>query len=344
VTAAARQGVSAGLRCVLFASGPFALPALERLATVSGKEGAPRLELVVSRPARPGGRGRRPNPTPVERRAAELGLPRATPASANDRAFLVELGARDADLFMVADYGEFLGRRLRELPRIGAYNLHASLLPRYRGAAPVAHAILNGEATTGVTLFRIVRDMDAGPVVATVETAILPGETTEDLEARLALLAADLLEATLPELAAGTFTERPQDEAYATRAPCLEKSQGAIDWRCSAVEVSRRVRAMHPWPGAFSFLERVSAPGTARERLRLLEVGDAGSTAPATAPPGTIVAVAVDHFSVACGQGVVDVTKLQRSGRAPLAVAAFLRGFPLAVGDAFVSGDRERSD
>lgn len=315
---------------VFFGSGPFALPALEVLHRRSPRHP---LLLAVTRPDRPAGRGRKPQPTPVRRRAAELGVACDAPGSANDPAYLDRLEGLGADIFIVADYGEMLRKRLRETPRIGTFNLHASLLPAHRGAAPVVHALLDGENATGVTVFRVEKGLDTGPIAGSARTEIAPLETAGELEARLALLGADLLDGSLDAFDAGTFRETPQDDRLATLAPKLEKKAGAIDWGMAPEALANFVRALNPWPGAFSFLERDGK----RERTVFLRVKPAPSRGEGL-PPGIVEEVRKDGFSVRAGGGAVEVLEIQREGRAPLPAAAYLRGLSLRPGDVFASG------
>ena len=317
------------MRVIYFGSGPFGLPVLERLYQTSARHPVIR---VVTRPDRPQGRGRRLAPTAVRMRAAELGLPCDAPLSANDAEYLKALQALQVDLLLVADYGEILGKPLRVLPRIGVFNLHASLLPRYRGAAPVPHALLAGEKVTGVTLFRVERGLDTGPLVDAETLAIEPLETAGELEARLARLAADLLERNLEVFAAGTFREVPQDDKLATAAPKLEKGDGLIDWDAAPEALVNFVRALNPWPGAYSFLL-----STARRPERTLFLRSVPAPARTGEPlaPGTVDEVRTTGFSVHCRGGSVEVLELQREGKAPLDAAAYLRGRPLRPGDRF---------
>ena len=227
------------MRIVFFGSGEFAVPTLERLHSQS--ETFP-LVQVVTRPDRPAGRGKKLRPTPVRLRAGELGLGCIAPATTRDESVLALIASLKPDLFIVADYGEILGQALIDLAPIGIFNLHGSVLPAYRGAAPVAHALLERELETGVTLFRIERGLDSGPVVATRRLAVEPLETSGELEARLAEIAAELLGEHLPRFASGEFTEVDQAHDLATFAPKLEKADAEIDWTANA----RCRRRAHP--------------------------------------------------------------------------------------------------
>jgi len=317
------------VKVVFLGSGPFALPSLEALA-----RGPAPAELlrVVTRPERPRGRGRKPAPTPVGARAAELGLPCDAPPTANAPEYLDVLRSLGPDLLIVADYGEIMRRPLLELPRIGSFNLHASLLPRYRGAAPVARAILDGEKTTGVTLFRIERKLDAGPIVDAARLDVDPLETAGELEARLARLAAEVLEKNLPALAAGTFREVPQDEGLVTIAEKLRKDMSVIRWDVEPEKLKDFVRALNPWPLAASFLRR----GEGRpERTLFLRVKPARAGSASDLPPGSVDEVRKDGFTVRCAGGAIEVLEIQREGKAPLEAGAYLSGSRLKRGDLF---------
>lgn len=323
-------------RIAFFGSGPFAVPLLERLARIVDEEAHLELVAIVSRPGRPSGRGRKIRPQPVETRAGELGLEVRTPESINDPAELARLESLAPDLFLVADYGEFLRRPFRELARLGAFNFHGSILPRHRGAAPVARALLAGDPESGVTLFRIVQEMDAGPVVSIVRTPVQPSETAGELEARLAVLAADQLEATLPTFVDGTFTETPQDDELATKAPKLSPAEAGIPWSSTAGEVAARIHALHPWPVARSDIER---PGLepAVETLRLLRALPlADRDPPSTSEPGVVLEVTPEGIDVATSGGTVRLLELQRPGKKGLSARDFVRGFPVRPGDRFV--------
>lgn len=325
------------MKIVFFGSGPFGLPTLDRLHALSARYP---LLRVVTRPDRPQKRGRKLAPTPIRQRASELGVPCEAPTSVNDPAFLDELLALEADLFLVADYGEMLRKRLRQLPKIGVFNLHASLLPAYRGAAPVVHALFAGEKETGVTLFRIEKGLDSGPVVDAIALAVEPLESAGELEDRLAHVAADLLERNLEAFATGSFKESPQDETAATLAPKLTKRCGIIDWDKTAVEITHFVRALSPWPGGFSFLRKSADPGVRQERtvfLRVQPASDSPLQVPGDPPgvPGAVDRVGSEGFSVYCGSGSVEVLEIQREGKGALPAAAYLRGRRLQHGDRF---------
>ncbi|RME70586.1 MAG: methionyl-tRNA formyltransferase, partial [Planctomycetota bacterium] len=308
----------------------FACPSLVAL-----HEAGHEIAAIVTQPDRPRGRRGRPAPPPLKARAQALGLgcPVLQPERVREPAALEAIEvAGPFDVGVVVAYGQILPRRLLDLPRLGCVNVHASLLPRWRGAAPVQRAIAAGDRESGVTIQRMVERLDAGPVLATVRTAIEPRETAEQLLARLAPLGAEALLETLPRLARGEVEPIEQDEAQASYAPVLRKAEGAIDWTASAAAIDRHVRAMTPWPRAFTFLHREAARP---ERLVVHELGgrlDELPGAPPDAAPGTIGEHAGAPW-VRCGDGWVALERLQPAGKRPMDAAAWWRGRPARPGD-----------
>jgi len=347
------------MKIAFFGSGPFAVRTLEAL--VEACERFP-LVRVVSRPDRPAARGRELRMMPVRARALELGVDCVAPESVNSPDALGDLGALGADLFVVADFGEILRAPFLALPRIGAFNLHGSVLPRHRGAAPVARAILAGDTVSGVTLFRIERALDSGPIVAIAKTGIDPNETAGELEARLAELAAELLVEELPRFADGSLTETIQDHAAATLAPKLSKDEGLVDWSRRPRQIHDLVRAMSPWPAAHAFLalgerafertslwrveplDDVASGGVAGGGIAgggvagggIAGGGVAGGGGGATTDFGRVVEVTKTSFRIACRGGSVRVLELQREGKAAMAAPAYLNGRRLVAGDRFL--------
>ena len=318
------------MNIVFFGSGGFAVPVLRRLV----RDGAPHtLREVVTRPARPAGRGKRLRQTPVEVEAVVAGLPHSAPPTVNAPEFLEHLATLEPDVFVVVDYGEFLRKPFRELPRIGAYNLHASLLPAYRGAAPIAYAVLQRESETGVTLFRIERELDSGPIVDVIRTPVDPDETAGELEERLAPLGADLLMRNLDAFADGTFTETPQCEEDVTLAPKLRKEESLIDWNRDAQVIAAGVRGYNPWPGAYSFLLGAKSP----ERTVFVRA-NASEDQVTERSPGEVQAATSEGFTIRCGTGSLEVIELQRAGKAALSAAEYLRGRRLEPGARFGPG------
>jgi len=306
------------MRVTLLASAEFAVPTLEELIG-SGHE-----VVLGSQPARPAGRGRRPRPTPAAERAAALGLPAQELADINDRSGLDWLSASQPDVVVVVAFGQKLGAAVRAAGPWGCLNIHPSLLPRWRGAAPVPAALLAGDAETGVCVIDVVERMDAGPVLARRRTSTA-GKTAGELLGELARAGATLLLEVLDALARGDVRREEQDEAAVTRARKLSADDGRIRWEHAGEEVDRRVRATTPRPGAFTCLPDGS-------RIGLLLGEPAGC--PRGHLPGEVVTTEAGLL-VACGRDGYRILRLQREGRAPLDAAEFLRGSPLPPGTRF---------
>jgi methionyl-tRNA formyltransferase len=305
-------------RIVYFGSGAFAVPPLERLHAA----GYPIL-AVVSQPPKPAGRGMRLQPTPVHRLAESLGLPVLTPARARDPEFLAQLHALAPDLIVLASYGKILPQAALKIAPLGNWNLHGSLLPKYRGASPIQYALLNGERETGVTLMEMVAEMDAGDIYLQAVEPIHPDDDYGTLEARLAQRAASLLLEGLERLQAGTLTRTPQDHAAATYAPMITKDDTRIRWEEPAEQCRNRIRALSPKPGAFTVW-----------RGKTLKLWRA-QVAPCTedAAPGTIIACAPDDCRVACGAGALRLLEVQPENRPRMEIRAFLNGYRPQVGE-----------
>lgn len=233
-------------RIVFMGSPEFALPTLHRLA------GAYPVVGVVTQPDRPAGRGRQPTPPPVKTLALSLGLPVIQPEKLRDPAAMDQLHAWSPTLIVVAAFGKILRQNVLDLPTFGCINVHASLLPRWRGAAPIQAAILHGDPLTGVSIMKMDAGLDTGPVLSQRELTILPDETAGNLSHRLADLGAELLIETLPDYLDGKLLPVPQDESMATYAPTLRKEEGLLDFTLSPAALVNRVRAFHPWPGAYT--------------------------------------------------------------------------------------------
>lgn len=289
----------------------FAVPALHALHAAGHEVAA-----VYCQPPKPAGRGQRETPCPVHRAALDMGLAVRTPARVKrDAAEHAAFAALDLDVAVVAAYGLILPPAMLGSPRRGCLNIHASLLPRWRGAAPIHAAILHGDAQSGVTIMRMEAGLDTGPMLLREATALTPRSTTPQLHDALAEMGARLILRALEEDPPAT----PQPEAGVTYAPKLTKADGALDFTQPAAALDARIRAMNPWPGAF-FTH-------AGEALRVL----AAEPAEGAGPPGTIL----HGLTIACGQGALRLTRLQRPGRGPLDADAFLRGHPLAPGTRF---------
>jgi methionyl-tRNA formyltransferase len=310
---------------VFFGTPAFAVPTLDALLrsrhTVVG---------VVTQPDRPRGRGQKLSDAPVKARAVEAGLPILQPGTMKDPAFVDALAALRPDLGVVAAYGKILTDAVLAAPRLGMINVHASLLPQYRGAAPVHRAVINGDRETGVTIMRVVKALDAGPMLATVRRPIGADETSEDVEHSLSIVGARLLVSCVDDIAAGRSTETPQDDARATYAHRLAKTDGAIDWATSAQQVHNLIRGLHPWPHASTYVHG----------RRLIVIASSVENDAATAPadpasvaPGTILEASGDRLIVATGRDPLRLTRVQAEGKRPMSARDFLSGHPLAPGD-----------
>ena len=305
------------LRTVFMGTPDFAVPVLDALLA-AGHE----VVRVYTRPPARSGRGRAARPSPVQRRAERAGIEIGHPAGLRGPGAGAEMASAGADAAVVAAYGALLPPPVLEAPPLGCLNVHASLLPRWRGAAPIQRAILAGDATSGVTVMKMDEGLDTGPVLARAPLDLPPDIDAGALHDRLAALGAGLLVRALEDYAAGRAALRPQPERGATWAPKIDRAETRIDWRLAAPALDRQVRAFSPRPGAW-----FEAGG---ERVRVLAAHVASPAAGgAGARPGTVLD---DRAAVACGAGALRLDRLQRAGKAPMAAAEFLRGFPLSPG------------
>jgi methionyl-tRNA formyltransferase len=279
---------------------------------------------LVTQPDREKGRGRALAATPAKVLAERRGVPVLQPRRIKEPAAVEELRALRPDVQVVVAYGQILPRAVIDIPRLGTVNVHSSLLPRYRGAAPIHWAVVNGEPETGVTTMLIDEGLDTGPTLLARSTPIGAEETSPELEARLGPLGAEVLLETLDGLARGTLHARPQDHARATLAPILKKEDGRIDWTRPAEEIARRVRGLLPWPGTVT----TAAGGD----LKVLRAG-VEPAAPGDGPPGTVLAVDRDGLLVAAGAGTrLRLLDVQPESRRPMPAAAFAAGARLLPG------------
>ena len=307
-----------------FAGTPtFSVPALETLARSEHL-----VRAVFTKPDRPAGRGRRVQVSPVKQRALELGLPVLEPVNFKSPDALSALQALDLDALVVVAYGLILPPPALAAPRLGCYNFHASLLPRWRGAAPIQRALLAGDRVTGVTIMRMEAGLDTGPMLAARAVDIEEGDTGGTLHDRLALVGARLLCETLDALARGPVPETPQPEAGVTYAQKISKAEAGIDWQGDAAELLRKVRAFNPTPVAQTLW------GT--QQLRIWEAELAPTAAAEKAAPGMVTGAAPSGIDVACGSGALRITRLQLAGRKPVTAAEILNSERL-VGARFSS-------
>ncbi len=313
------------LRLIMMATGPFAAPTFRALYRTRHQ-----VRALVTQPLR-SVRGRQEAPTsPMRAIAAEHGTPILDPESINTPEAQTALRQFEPDLFVVADYGQILSPETLAVARLGGLNLHGSLLPKYRGAAPINWAIYRGETETGVTVIHMTPALDAGPCLAQTRLTIGPDETAEELEPRLAELGAPLVCQAIDALQAGDAKPIPQDPALVSKARRLRKTDGAIDWSRSAEQIRNQVRALQPWPGCYTYWHR---PGGAPVRLIIGRVGASPSLV--AAEPGTVLEAACDRLVVVTGHDAVNVELVQPSGKRPLATAEFLRGYHVQPGERF---------
>lgn len=300
------------LRLAFLGTPDFAVPCLAALA-----EAGHEIACVYSQPPRPAGRGHKLRPSPVQRLAEERGWPVRTPRSLRDAQEQADFAALDLDAAIVVAYGLILPKAILEAPRLGCINVHASLLPRWRGAAPIQRAILAGDRETGVTIMQMEEGLDTGPMLLSKSVDITERDTGASLHDRLAELGAAALVEALAGLAAGRLQPQPQPETGVTYAEKLRREEAQLDWSRPAEALARQVRAFTPWPGAWFEV--------GGERTKVLEA----EAVSAEGAPGQVLD---DRLTVACGEGALRLTRLQRPGRAPMDADALLRGFAIAPG------------
>jgi methionyl-tRNA formyltransferase len=305
------------LRIVFFGTPTFAVPTLEALL-------ASRHDVVgvVSQPDRPRGRGQKLEPTPVKAAALAAGLAVLQPERLKTPEFMDALAGMRADLAVVAAYGKIIAESVIAIPRLGMINVHASLLPKYRGAAPIQRAVLAGDRETGVTIMRIVKELDAGAMFAAMAVPIGPDDTSEDVERALAARGGALLVEVVDRMAEGTAHEQPQDETKATYAPKIVREEGAIDWSRPARAIHDQVRGLTPWPRAW----------THAEGARLILTRTSPEASAADAAPGTVLEAAGDRLVVRAGEGALRILGLQPEGRRAMSAREYLAGRPLTPG------------
>lgn len=304
---------------ILFMGTPdFAVPSLEALIaaghTICG---------VFTQPDRPKNRGMKLQAPPVKRIALAHDIPVFQPVTLKDGTALEEIRQMSPELIVVAAYGRLLPRKILELPAKGCINVHSSLLPKYRGAAPINWAVLNGEEETGVTIMYMAQELDAGDIIAQASTPIDPDETVETLHDRLAQMGGELLVKTVADLAAGTTARTPQDESKVTFAPLLSRALSPIDWTKPAKAIHDQVRGLTPWPATSTDILN-------GETVKVFAVQETGESTQKA--PGTVLAAGKEGIDVSCGDGkVIRITELQAPGSRRMAAADYLRGHPISV-------------
>jgi len=316
------------MKIVYLGSGEFGIECLNVLADSSHN-----LAFIVTQRPQPAGRGRKPRPTPVAGWAKSHSIPFLETENVNTPAIIEQIAALQPDLLVVIAFGQKIGNELINLPPKGAINVHASLLPKYRGAAPVNWAIINGERETGISIITLAEKMDAGDILAQAKTEMLPDETAGQLHDRLAGMAANLLIKTLKQIADGTTVYTEQDHSGATQAPKLKKSDGFLDFAEPAERLERKIRGLWPWPGASAIY--VSKKTGRRERVIIAVARVVDYSNPSGVSAGTLD----DNLNVVCGWDTLKITKIKPAGGHLLDFKDFVNGRATRSGDLFVKID-----
>ena len=306
------------MRIVFMGTPDFSVPTLEALVA-SGHE----VVAVVTQPDKPKGRGKEIHMSPVKECALQHNIPVYQPVRARDEAFVEEMRALNPDAMVVIAFGQILPKSLLDLPKYGCVNIHASLLPKYRGAAPIQWAVINGDEETGITTMMMDVEMDTGDMLEKTVVKLDPEETGGSLFDRLSLLGGDLILSTLSKLEKGEITPVPQDHEKATYVKKISKSMGDIDWTMDAVSIERLVRGLNPWPSAFT-----------RWNGKMLKIWEAKvlPDPDVKLPCGSVISASDEGLKIQTGAGVLCVTSLQLEGKKRMDTAAFLRGYQVAAG------------
>jgi methionyl-tRNA formyltransferase len=313
-----------GLRVVFMGTPEFAAPSLQRLSDLGE-----RLVAVVTQPDRPKGRGQRLTPPPVKLLAEKLGIPVFQPVKVRSQEFIKIMVELNPDLILVTAFGQILPKALLEIPRFGCINIHASLLPRYRGAAPINWSIINGETETGITIMQMDEGLDTGDILLKKSIPIGPEEDAQSLHDRLSTLGADAMADALDMLATGRLAREKQDDSLSNYAPMLKKEDGLIDWNREPGTICNLVRGLTPWPGAFTML--------GDKTLKIYRCRVAGGEG----EPGTILQADRSGLVIACKGGGVLMEELQLEGKKRLSAKDFLAGYNIKPGT--ILGNREPS-
>jgi methionyl-tRNA formyltransferase len=311
------------LRIIFMGTAELSCASLEKLAQNFS------IPAVITQPDKPKGRELKLTPSPVKVLAEKLGLPVLQPLKARDEQFIGQLRELKPDLIAVVAYGQILPQAILDLPKFGCLNVHTSLLPKYRGAAPIQWAIADGNAETGVTIMKMDAGLDTGPILSTRRTPILPTDDSQILHDRLAQLGAELLAETIPDYVAGKISPQPQPAEGSTYAAKIKKEDGQIDWNQSAEKIWNRLRAFTPWPGVFTFLQTESKS----QLLKIWKVEPIQKSGAA----GEILSTDKTGIVVGCGQNALRILELQREGGKRLSAEQFIIGYPLKPGQKFVS-------
>lgn len=282
------------------------------------------ITAVVTQPDRAKGRSGEPVFSPVKEVAVETGIPVLQPERIKRPEETAKLLEYPADIYVVAAFGQILSKEILEQPPLGCINVHASLLPKYRGASPIQRVILNGETRTGVTIMQMNEGLDTGDILYSKSLVLAPDETFETLHDRLMALGAQAVNEALDLIGCGKITRVMQDDSYSSYAPLIKKEDGRIDWKKSSTEIYAQIRAFNPWPGTFTYLDG--------KMMKIWEAAPSDSYAKDGAKPGEIISVSKDFLTVSCGQGALTVTSLQAEGKKRMDVKAYLLGNAIEKG------------
>ena len=318
------------MKLILFGTGPFAVPSFSSLID----DAAHQVAALVTRPIADAGKRRKTAENPTRDLGTANGLTVHDPIDANDPAFVKTLVDYEADLFVVCDFGQILSNDCLAAAKLGGINLHGSLLPKYRGAAPINWAIYHGDETTGVTIIHMTPRLDGGPILVTAETKIGATETAEEIEPRLAELGVQPIHhaiAMLEKWDGQSTIGQPQDQTLATKAPRLKKSQGLIDWTQPAAQIINHIRAFQPWPGTFTHWHGPKQP----LRLIVHVASSATHSADQNLKPGQVIACDPQQLIIQTGEGALSLDQVQPAGKKKMPIADFLRGRQPAIGDQF---------
>ncbi|MBI2339895.1 MAG: methionyl-tRNA formyltransferase [Deltaproteobacteria bacterium] len=297
-------------------------PEFARVSLVSLIDNGYPIVGVFTQPDKPAGRGRHLHVCPTAELARGKSLPLFQPETLKDEGILKQIESLKPDFIVVSAYGKILPKQVLEAVKIDCVNVHASLLPKYRGAAPIPWVLINGETETGASIMKLILKLDAGPVYRQTKIPIEGSDTAGSLAEKLAPLGARLLLETLPKIQSGQITPTPQDDSKATLAPALKKEDGKIDWRTSASEIANRIRGLNPWPGAYTFIDN-----------KMLKIYHGQVLAEKTdKAPGTVYFLNEKGIHVSCGEGAIVLTEVQLEGKRCLPASEFVRGYRLEVG------------
>ncbi len=306
------------MKIVYMGTPDFSVPALEKMI-----EAGHDIVCVVTQPDRPKGRGKELAMSPVKECALKHGLKIMQPEKVKEKSVVEELRALEADIFVVAAFGQILSQEVLDIPKFGCVNIHASLLPKYRGAAPIQMAILEGDKETGVTIMQMNAGMDTGDILITKTIPIEDSDTAGTLFDKLMYLGGELIVTALPMIERGELTPVPQDDALSTKCGKISKEMGHINWQSPADKIFNLVRAMNPWPSAFSRIDG-----------KMLKIWKVKAIAESTnGEPGTVQSVSKDSFTVNTGDGLIEVEELQIEGKKRMTTKDFLLGYSIKVGD-----------